>query len=103
MRLVQALTALAALALVAGCSGENDELRAWMDQQKREVRPNVQPLTPPKQFSPQAYLAGDAVDPFALQKLTVAIKQEAKQPNSVLAAEMNRRKEPLEASDRPPI
>lgn len=97
MRLVQALTALAALALVAGCSGENDELRAWMDQQKREVRPNVQPLTPPKQFSPQAYLAGDAVDPFALQKLTVAIKQEAKQPNSVLAAEMNRRKEPLEA------
>jgi len=27
----------------------------------------------------------------------VALKQEAKQPNSLLAAEMNRRKEPLEA------
>ena len=88
---------LAALGLLAGCAGENDELQAWMDQQKREVRPSVQPLVPPKQFSPQTYLAADGVEPFALQKLTVALKQEARQPNSALAAELNRRKEPLEA------
>ena len=29
--------------------------------------------------------------------MTVALKQEARQPNSMLAAEINRRKEPLEA------
>jgi len=38
-----------------------------------------------------------AVEPFSIQKLTVALKQEARQPNSLLAAELNRRKEPLEA------
>lgn len=97
MRAVRAGLALVALALLAGCAGENDELQAWMDQQKREVRPSVQPLVPPKQFTPQAYQSADGVEPFALQKLTVALKQEAKQPNSALAAELNRRKEPLEA------
>lgn len=97
MRAVRAGLALTALALLAGCAGENDELQAWMEQQKREVRPSVQPLVPPKQFTPQAYQSADGVEPFALQKLTVALKQEAKQPNSALAAELNRRKEPLEA------
>ena len=42
-------------------------------------------------------LALGAVEPFSTQKLTVALKQEARQPNSLLAAEINRRKEPLEA------
>ena len=37
------------------------------------------------------------VEPFSTQKLAVALKQEARQPNSLLAAEINRRKEPLEA------
>jgi type IV pilus assembly protein PilP len=68
-----------------------------MDQQKREVKPSVQPLSPPKKFDPQPYLALTGVDPFSTQKLTVALKQEARQPNSMLAAEINRRKEPLEA------
>ena len=84
-------------ALNTGCTGEQDELQEWMEQQKREVKPNVQPLSPPKKFDPQPYTALDAVEPFSLQKLTVALKQEARQPNSMLAAEINRRKEPLEA------
>jgi type IV pilus assembly protein PilP len=37
------------------------------------------------------------VHPFSAQKLTVALKMEARQPNSLLGAEMNRRKEPLES------
>jgi type IV pilus assembly protein PilP len=91
-----AAAALAALALV-GCSGDQQELTQWMDQQKREVKPNVQPLSPPKKFNPQAYVALGGVEPFSNQKLTVALKQEARQPNSLLSAELNRRKEPLEA------
>jgi type IV pilus assembly protein PilP len=85
-----------ALAL-AGCGGEQDELTQWMEQQRREVKPSVEPLSPPKKFTPQAYSALSGVEPFSSQKLTVALKQEAKQPNSLLAAEINRRKEPLEA------
>ena len=59
--------------------------------------PNVEPLSPPKRFIPQPYAALSAVEPFSTQKLTVALKQEARQPNSLLSTELNRRKEPLEA------
>ena len=86
-----------AVALLAACSGEQEELQQWMEQQKREVKPSVQPLTPPKKFDPQPYASSDGVEPFSPQKLTVALKQESRQPNSVIAAEYNRRKEPLEA------
>jgi type IV pilus assembly protein PilP len=54
-------------------------------------------LSPPKKFNPQPYAGLQSVEPFSTQKLTVALKQEARQPNSLLAGELNRRKEPLEA------
>jgi len=83
--------------LLTGCGSPQDELQQWMEQQRREVKPNVTPLSPPRKFDPQPYLAGNAVEPFSAQKLTVAVKQEARQQNSLLAAEINRRREPLEA------
>ena len=89
--------ALVAAALVAGCGGEQDELTQWMEQQRREVKPNVTPLSQPKTFEAQPYLALSQVEPFSTQKLAVALKQEARQVNSLLTAENNRRKEPLEA------
>jgi type IV pilus assembly protein PilP len=84
-------------AALSGCGAEQEELAQWMEQQKREVKPSVTPLSPPKKFIPQGYVALNGVEPFSAQKLTVALKQEARQPNSLLAAEINRRKEPLEA------
>ena len=58
--------ALLASALLAGCSGEQEELSQWMEQQKREVKPNVQPISPPKKFVPQPYICllytSDAAD-----------------------------------------
>ena len=83
--------------LLAGCTGEQQELTDWMAQQQREVKPNVQPLQPPKKFDPQPYTALTGVEPFSTQKLAVALRQETRQPNSLLAAEINRRKQPLEA------
>jgi len=83
--------------LLAGCSAEHEELQQWTEQQRREVKPNVTPLTPPKPFDPEPYAVAQAVEPFSTQKLTVALKQEARGPNSLLSAELNRRKEPLEA------
>ena len=93
---VQFATAVMLIAALAACSGDQDELQEWMKQQTREVKPNVQPLSPPKKFVPQPYSEVSAVEPFSTQKLTVALKQEARQPNSLLNAEINRRKEPLE-------
>lgn len=94
--LIWSFSALAMLPLM-GCSADLDELRQWMEQQRREVQPTVTPLIPPKQFLPQTYEAQAYVEPFSAQKLTVAIKQEARQPNSLLTAEIGRRKEPLES------
>jgi type IV pilus assembly protein PilP len=93
------LTGLAALVAVGGlgCSADQDELTQWMDQQRREVKPNVAPLSPPKKFNPQAYLALSSIEPFSAQKLSVALKQQERQPSSLLAGEINRRREPLEA------
>ena len=86
------------IVLLAACAVEQEELQAWMEQQKREVKPNVPPLSPPKEFRPQAYLAFDGIEPFSVQKLTVGLKPtETRQASSMLVAEMNRRKEPLEA------
>jgi type IV pilus assembly protein PilP len=82
---------------LSGCGANQEELQQWMEQQRREVKPSIQPLSPPKKFDPQPYLVADAVEPFSSQKLSVAIKQEVRQPNSLLASELNRRKEPLEA------
>ena len=89
--------ALLAAGLLQACADDQDELQQWMEQQKREVKPSVEPLSAPKKFIPQAYVSLNGVEPFSSQKLTVALKQEARQPNSLLAAEINRRKEPLEA------
>jgi type IV pilus assembly protein PilP len=96
-RRVTAVLAVSSVCALSACSGEQEELTVWMEQQKREVKPNVQPLVPPRKFDPAPYAGAQAVDPFSTQKLTVALKQEARQPNSLLASEMNRRKEPLEA------
>lgn len=90
--------ALLALGLaLAGCSADMEELQTWMNAEKTNARANVPPLLPPKKFLPQPYEAMGGVDPFSAQKLSVAVKQEASQPNSLLAAELNRRREPLEA------
>jgi type IV pilus assembly protein PilP len=86
-----------ALTLLAGCANENEELSVWMEQQRQAVKPNAQPLVPPKKFDPQPYRNAQAPDPFSTQKLTVALKQEERAPNSMMANELKRRKEPLEA------
>ena len=96
-RAAAALTLAAALAWLAGCSAGHDELQAWMEQQRREVRANVKPLEPPKAFTPAPYAGADATDPFSPQKMSVALRVEARAASSLLASEVNRRREPLEA------
>lgn len=91
------LISLTGALTLAGCGSDIDELRQWMEQARKDAKPTVTPLVPPKKFLPQPYEAVAGVDPFSPQKLSVAIKQEAAQPNSLLTAEINRRKEPLEA------
>jgi type IV pilus assembly protein PilP len=97
MRIARMLVLAALPLLLVACGADTEELQKWMEQQRREAKPNVAPLQPPKQFDPQPYSGLQGVEPFSPQKLTVALKQEARQPSSLLSAELNRRKEALEA------
>lgn len=87
-------------AALAGCgvAGE-DELRQWMAEQRRLTRPKVAPIAEPKQFRPEPYQVAGAGDPFSREKLTQALKLASAQaaPNALIAPELKRRKEALEA------
>lgn len=87
--------------MLAGCGGAGDEeLRLWMAELRTTTKPYVTPLVEPKQFLPQAYSVGAGIEPFNSVKLTLALKRESNQSASnaaLIAPEMTRRKEPLEA------
>lgn len=95
---------LAAAALVAavlpglaGCSDSQDELQAWTEQQRREVKFGMQALPAPTRFEPHPYDGQAGIDPFDAQRLRSAMKVESAQASPRLAAELRRRREPLEA------
>jgi type IV pilus assembly protein PilP len=97
-------TAASAISIVfalTGCapSGQ-EELQAWMAEQRQLTKPQIQPIPEPKKFTPQAYTQDAATDPFSNQKLTQALKRESSQSTSnagLVAPELARRKEPLES------
>ena len=93
--------ALVAILVLSGCgpSGQ-DELQEWMNDQRAQTKPKVQPIPEPKKFAPQAYTQEGVIDPFSNQKLTQALKRESAQSTSnaaLVAPELARRKEPLES------
>ena len=86
-------------ALLAACSNGQDEIAAWMAQQRATVQPKVEPVQGPQAHVPQAYLGAAGVSPFNEANLTVLLQAQADAPavSGLLAAELQRRQEPLEA------
>lgn len=84
-------------AALAACSGEQQELQQWLDQEKASSKPSVQPIAAPKKFVPEPYLVAGEIDPFSNQKLSAGAKLDQRQSSSLLESEMRRRKDPLEA------
>lgn len=78
--------------LLAGCGGEShQDLRAWMQEQGKGVKGKLDPLPQVKPYEPFTYNAFDLPDPFKPRKI------EPIKSSGVLAPDLNRRKEPLEA------
>jgi type IV pilus assembly protein PilP len=99
-RFVTAWVSASLLLALGGCSSSsNEELQQWMVQQRNTVKPKVDPVAEPKRFVPQAFTAESAVSPFSADKFNNALRNESgKATNSALIApELQRRKEPLEA------
>lgn len=90
------------LSLVAGCtSSDEEQLQKWMQEQRNQTRSKVDRLPEPTKFTPQAYAEEASVEPFSIQKLTQALKRDSNQSTAnaaLIAPELARRKEPLEAS-----
>lgn len=96
---VLATMALAA-ALLAGCVPGVQDLRQWVADERRRVVPVVMALKEPGVYVPQAYVESAAMDPFSPQRLTLALRRAsaAASPGAALiASELNRRRQPLEA------
>ncbi len=88
--------------LLAGCfGGDQDDLVQWMRDERAAVRPRVEPISEPKKFVPQPYTGGNALEPFDNQRLLQVLRRDSASPamarNDLIAPELNRRKEPLEA------
>ncbi|MDP3700185.1 MAG: pilus assembly protein PilP [Hylemonella sp.] len=102
MSLIRSLTLLMAVIVLAGCGVSSDEeLRAWMLEQRNQMRPRVPPISEPKPYKPETYVDTASVDPFSKDKLTSALKRDVVQPSTITSAlvapELARRKEALEA------
>jgi type IV pilus assembly protein PilP len=89
------------LVWVAGCSDAPEaDLQAWMAEQRAGLHPRAEPITPPSRFDPQPYTAADKTDPFSPQRLLGALKADVSSNvgnQDLVAPELARRKEPLEA------
>lgn len=91
----------AVFGLTACGSSDQEELQQWMSEQRNSTKPQVKPLSAPGKFSPQSYGQEGSVEPFSIQKLTQALKQDSNQATAnaaLVAPELSRRKEALEAS-----
>jgi type IV pilus assembly protein PilP len=95
------LATVAAAAVLAGCGASSqEELQQWMNEQRATTKPQITPIPEPKKFTPQAYTEEGTTDPFSNQKLTQALKRDSAQSTAnaaLVAPELARRKEPLEA------
>ena len=96
------LAVVCALLALTGCSSnDQDELKAWMTEQRNQVKPRIEKIPEPTKFAPQAYNQEASVEPFSNQKLAQALKRDSAQVTSnvaLITPELARRKEPLESS-----
>ena len=90
----RALALACAAAMLAACSsGEQEDIRAWMDEQAKGMRGSVKALPEIKPFPIVEYVGSTADDPFSKGRMEV----EKRVVNASLRPDLNRRKEPLEA------
>lgn len=86
-------------ALLAGCAGSNEaELRQWMAEVRQSMRPVIQPVPEPKEFTPFSYESQGVVDPFDAQKVVMAVarQQQVRATASSIRPDLERRRETLE-------
>lgn len=86
------MIALLAGGLLVGCSSDQENIQAWMDQEAAGMKGGVKPLPEIKPPPLAAYEAGDRVSPFEMARLDLD-----KKVSKGGGPDVTRRREPLEA------
>ncbi len=77
------LASVLAVLTLSGCMGDTTgDLREWVRQERKNAKPNIQPLSEPKAFTPQPYTTADLMDPFNVLKLTSALRLDSEKRHS---------------------
>lgn len=101
MKRIHPLLRVLLLFSLGGCHASREEdLQGWMAHERQRAQPHLAPPAAPKPFSPEPYTQTAAIDPFAIQNLTQALKRESTQAGAngaLVAPELVRRQDPLEA------
>lgn len=94
------LVSIVVMALGACAGSEQEELGAWMQQERNSIKPDVKPLPEPTKFEPYSYGGERFVEPFSSEKLASILKSGQSltaEKSALIEPELNRRKQPLEA------
>jgi len=84
--------------LLAGCGDDGvPEVRQWMAEVRQQTRVVVPTLSAPKTFTPFAYAAHDAIDPYNSKKMTAAFAKLQAAGGNGIKPDLQRRREPLES------
>ncbi|TSE20220.1 Pilus assembly protein, PilP [Tepidimonas alkaliphilus] len=88
----------AALIGLTGCAPQQDDLHAWMQEQRARASMTVEPLKPPTVFQPETFQGIQGVSPFSDEKLVRALRSDSATAvaSRLLQAEQQRSREPLE-------
>lgn len=97
----RSLVLLSSALVLLGCtSSEQEELRQWMQSERNSIRPQIKPIPEPSKFIPQNYAGESMTDPFNAEKLASVMRGNqgpSSAGSALIEAELNRRKQPLEA------
>lgn len=85
------MISLAASALLVGCSDQQQDLRDWMADVSKDLKPNLKPLPQIRQAAVVTYQGSGMLDPFRAAKL------EPDKKSGMFVPDANRRREPLES------
>jgi len=86
-------TVMTAALLLAGCGGEQQELRSWMEDQRRRTPVVNEKIEPPKRFEPFRYANTGDADPFSQGRLAL---RPGESSAGAMQPDMSRRREALE-------
>lgn len=95
-----ALLSILLAGLLPACSAnEQEPLAQWMQRERELIKPNVKPIPEPSKFSAFQYASEALTEPFSQEKLAGILRsgQATTQRSALIEAELERRKQPLEA------